>query len=1204
MSRQTHDELIHLPLNKGMDQSVSPFIAPPGTLYTVQNCRKRGQGVLESRPGLKQLPSTCVGQSTHYIAGDGTTGYVYRPCFLTRLEDTPMLGTTAGEVFAYAGGVWNFCGRFSTCLPIKKHTGIAPNTLFPDAISSNPPFPPQVAVNSSGFVMCVAQDTAGGISAYIDSPDGVRQVVTWSTSSTVLRARVVSVGASFFLFWQAGTSVSVNTYTPTAGTGFIGYSESAGYAPMAAAGGYWDVTANSTHMFFAWKPTDSVIQVSKLNTSIVDVATAQKTVGSGNIPVSLYVNSVTGNVWLGFNNPSFGVTGTNTSANVDTTTNKTLRIRLDKALSYTSITVTSGAATPKTTIVTDLNAVFVANSMHLSASITGTNQLLIVNTSTVPGVPGNLVDIDIVGNGSNLNIAVGFPAGGAIAHGGATCSIYSSTLAVVLDYATLYYATNSANYGAPTFGLSRGTGVNTSGLCNFFIGFFQIVAPSIAGMYVGTAGETGSVSSVAFQQLAWPVSKPDNYGRIWVLIHTGVNKLLVSRYALLRYFDMRIDISDPTNVRLLSPATVELVSESFVAFDNELVNSNASTQRTADYFTPIASGATANFFPMWAPLQFIDGDSIPASATMQTLGVLAQAQVLEYTSVELDRPIDTHRDADPVQQSLLVSGQPVELFGQSTAEVINGIASGTQNAAYSAGAAEIGFLHPPVIADPVNAGASATPAAGSYQYKAVYQWVDTYGRRHISAPSLPVTFAADGAHAVRIDVFMTRLTQRQSRNSMQAVEVVLYRTVASGTEFHETTMRATFNATANTFLTFTDDTPDASISDNGFLYTEGGVLPNDIAPSCRFATRSDDRVWFGGLWDPTLIQCSKIIVPQEPIQTPDSPAFQVQLPKSCTGISYMDGQVIAFAKDAIFLIAGDGPNDQGNGSFSVRTLTKTIGCLDYRSILETEAGTLFQSTHGIYMIPRGFGPPVYAGAAVQDLMLPSASDAPPEILSAVYSQNQQGSLARFLLRDSSGAAGGSTVLLMDTSGGEWFSDLLGHAAREAGYLSYSSALILGPGAAYASPDFSNASATLSPVLYETVTNRYDQAFLGSTLSCATMMIQSAWLTPFGLGGGGRFTKALGAFRSDTSGITFTETLQVDDKPPQSNLWTLGATLLNTTQYRGVDIAQQAGTAAQLTLSLSPTSFNTTAGYTAKFIAATVELHSDRGIRLLSAEEKK
>lgn len=102
--------------------------------------------------------------------------------------------------------------------------------------------------------------------------------------------------------------------------------------------------------------------------------------------------------------------GTDTSSTVDTSANKTIRLRTASARSFTAITVTSGVTTSKTQIVTDLNTAFLSNNLPLTASITGTNQVKILGS-------GLYLEVDTVGNGSNLNTAIGLANAGQIVTG-------------------------------------------------------------------------------------------------------------------------------------------------------------------------------------------------------------------------------------------------------------------------------------------------------------------------------------------------------------------------------------------------------------------------------------------------------------------------------------------------------------------------------------------------------------------------------------------------------------------------------------------------------------------------------------------------------------------------------------------------------------------------------------------------------------------
>jgi hypothetical protein len=93
--------------------------------------------------------------------------------------------------------------------------------------------------------------------------------------------------------------------------------------------------------------------------------------------------------------------GANTSPTIDTSVNNVLRIRTVQNVFY-PFTVTAGASTAKTQVVTDLNNVTtgfpsVAATANLVASITGTNQLTIADSSV-----NAFIEIDTSANGSTL----------------------------------------------------------------------------------------------------------------------------------------------------------------------------------------------------------------------------------------------------------------------------------------------------------------------------------------------------------------------------------------------------------------------------------------------------------------------------------------------------------------------------------------------------------------------------------------------------------------------------------------------------------------------------------------------------------------------------------------------------------------------------------------------------------------------------------
>jgi hypothetical protein len=74
---------------------------------------------------------------------------------------------------------------------------------------------------------------------------------------------------------------------------------------------------------------------------------------------------------------------------------------------------------------------------------------------------------------------------------------------------------------------------------------------------------------------------------------------------------------------------------------------------------------------------------------------------------------------------------------------------------------------------------------------------------------------------------------------------------------------------------------------------------------------------------------------------------------------------VVFKEDRIFLISGDGPQPDGaNDTFSIAyELPSKVGCINPKSLVETDEGLMMQSQKGIYLLARN-GQAVYIGQGV------------------------------------------------------------------------------------------------------------------------------------------------------------------------------------------------------------------------------------------------
>lgn len=731
---------------------------------------------------------------------------------------------------------------------------------------------------------------------------------------------------------------------------------------------------------------------------------------------------------------------------------------------------------------------------------------------------------------------------------------------LTLSKAATTIVTGAYDYGPPLIGsyyAPADTAIpnTTTAMCVFRTVETTGTSPMTSGVRYGRIFNTATAPSVGmFMMHVLPVSKPDQYGRVW--LSTESIRFSGGLVGSTRQSILLVRIRDYSGGNAASPI-VELSAPVMESF-GDTYDPVTSTM----YWGAIATGSTRSYFAFPFVLQKISG--VPVMSI----------EVYEYTTGEQER----HRSGLDMGPRFIAPGVPVELYGQSTSNVM-GMSGVSGSQPHPAGSSEIGFPQAPFFNSMTQTGSTGpAPKAGDtsavYSYKAVYEWVDVYGRLHRSAPSDPWQETFTSQKSLAISVSSLSISQRMVDIPYAPVSVHFYRTLANGTTYRRLPGGALCDISLSGIAAsaYTDSYTDAQIAANASIYTDGGVLANDLAPSCRFLCKAEDRVWFGGLWDNTVIQCSKVIVPDEPIQCTDHDSHKVQLLADCTGLAYMDGTVIAFCQNSIYAITGDGPNDQGVGAFPPpRLLSKDIGCIDYKSILETSIGVFFQSALGLYVLPIGLGQPQYIGAAVR-----AQVESTPQCISATVTMTSRNHLARWLM-GTAGTQTGTTIITFDLNSNQWFVDTTAFAMAEIGYSSDES------GAVLVRNSLDTTSVTY-PVWIESTTYTDDEN--NGQYDAARLVTN--WIYPFGLGGWGLINKVIIAFEQ-AFGVTSSVTVSVniDDYATQSATWSItgGTGVL----YRMMEIINRKGTAVQITIT-----DNAAGAY--KPISATFEVEPSGGVR--------
>ncbi len=727
-------------------------------------------------------------------------------------------------------------------------------------------------------------------------------------------------------------------------------------------------------------------------------------------------------------------------------------------------------------------------------------------------------------------------------------------------------------YGPPLFGPSgtAGVGQYVYRHSNGSTSPYTVSTRWGTGTSPNNSGVAGTVTGPRLSWHAVPISKPDSRQRVWVMFGCQAPNQLVQRAALMR-------METVVNAGQRRDPTPELVFT-----QTALPHAANMPSAIVDMFHHVAEGSGSHVFALPHLLQ---------RAQSTDTADLMSIEVVEYEPSSAA----PHRQLMELGLSSVVAGQPVEAWGIGyPVRDSFGYEDSTLR-----GAAEVGFVYPPTVLTATQSAGGNLTASGNYRWLFIFEWVDAYGRRHRSAPSAvhEITALGGGNNTVTFQLTTLAWSQRHGEVANEsAARVVPYRTVSGGTTFYRESppMRAQVandSTTGQAQWVSGDSTShtDANISSNEEIYVQGGAKQNDCAPSCIFMCESEDRLWLGGLWDGTIIQASKIRVPGEPIQFTDHASFQVVLPDVCTGLAYLDGAVVAFAEKAIYAVTGEGPADNGVGSFSSpRAICRDIGCVDYASILETCVGVLFKGERGYYLLPRGLGRPVFIGGAIQR-MTSQTGDAYTTVLGAAVYADSETHTARFLV--STGSADRVLVYDLDIAAED---PLMGWS-----YDTYSDRLaaigVWPEGLALAKQDLSS----LTHALYlDESTPTY--ATDASNTEDITTALEAADLRPAGLAGWWQCSMVGAAMsRSDGGTLTMTVTTDGDSTTPSVSTGSWSMTSSVTYQYRFVCPTVQQCTAATVRLSC----VRTGAVFGPVFHGLTVVQSPAGGIRLAGDSER-
>lgn len=173
------------------------------------------------------------------------------------------------------------------------------------------------------------------------------------------------------------------------------------------------------------------------------------------------------------------------------------------------------------------------------------------------------------------------------------------------------------------------------------------------------------------------------------------------------------------------------------------------------------------------------------------------------------------------------------------------------------------------------------------------------------------------------------------------IQWYIYRTEDAGTTSYY--LKAVTNGTTST----TDTATDASINTGVQIYTAGGVLDNDPPPQAKYVIQANDIVWYLNCKEGNSTRKFRVrqSVKFDGDSCPES--FFIDMDDDITGGGVVGIYPIIFCNKRIYRLEGF-QDDQGNGAVQKFEISRTAGCINHLSIVNTLEGIFFAGQDGWY----------------------------------------------------------------------------------------------------------------------------------------------------------------------------------------------------------------------------------------------------------------
>lgn len=176
----------------------------------------------------------------------------------------------------------------------------------------------------------------------------------------------------------------------------------------------------------------------------------------------------------------------------------------------------------------------------------------------------------------------------------------------------------------------------------------------------------------------------------------------------------------------------------------------------------------------------------------------------------------------------------------------------------------------------------------------------------------------------------------------------IYRTPANGTEYYKTTVDDLLGSISNATTTYTDSSNEEFIDLQEALYTNGGVVENEVPRPAKYIHILDNVAYYGWVKDGSDEYKNRILqsVPGDPDSVPFDFFIDID-DKELRGLSSAKNNLVALGDRHIYRISGV-YDLLGRGGMEREIISDETGCVSAKGVVQTDIGVFFPGTSGFF----------------------------------------------------------------------------------------------------------------------------------------------------------------------------------------------------------------------------------------------------------------